>query len=76
MAHRLADSLGNSWGLIVEVLYTLDKALPAVGSGSGGKVGANLAGLNTDAGWLTLTDNASREQLWALVIRNRQGVHV
>lgn len=38
VAHRLADSLGNSWGLVVEVLYTLDKALPAVGSGSGGKV--------------------------------------
>lgn len=38
VAHRLADSLGNSWGLVFEVLYTLDKALPAVGSGAGGKV--------------------------------------
>lgn len=38
VAHRLADSLGSSWGLVVEVLYTLDKALPAVGPGSGGKV--------------------------------------
>lgn len=38
VAHRLADTLGNSWALVVEVLYTLDRALPAVGSGSGGKV--------------------------------------
>lgn len=38
VAHRLADALGNSWGLVVEVLSTLDRALPAVGSVSGGKV--------------------------------------
>jgi hypothetical protein len=45
VAHRLADSLGNSWGLVVEVLYSLDKALPAVGSGSGGKVCVQRLGL-------------------------------
>jgi hypothetical protein len=39
VAHRLADSLGNSWGLVVEVLYTLDKALPAGAPASAGKVG-------------------------------------
>jgi len=81
VAHRLADSLGNSWGLIVEVLYTLDKALPAVGSGAGGKVGAHLDGLKPDAAWSTcavysFTDNASREQLWAHVALNRQVVQV
>lgn len=43
VAHRLADSLGNSWGLVVEVLYTLDKALPVVGPVSAGKVGRCLA---------------------------------
>lgn len=43
VAHRLADSLGNSWGLVVEVLYTLDRALPAVGPASAGKVGRRLA---------------------------------
>lgn len=37
-AFRLADSLGPSWVLIVEVLCTLDRVLPAAGAGTGAKV--------------------------------------
>jgi hypothetical protein len=37
-AFRLADSLGPSWVLVVEVLCTLDRLLPAAGAG-GAKVG-------------------------------------
>jgi hypothetical protein len=36
-AFRLADSLGPSWALVVEVLCTLDRLLPAAGAG-GAKV--------------------------------------
>jgi hypothetical protein len=38
-AFRLADSLGPSWVLVVEVLCTLDRLLPAAGAGGGAKVG-------------------------------------
>jgi hypothetical protein len=37
-AFRLADSLGPSWVLVVEVLCTLDRLLPAAGAGGGAKV--------------------------------------
>eukprot|EP00775_Hariotina_reticulata_P011566 gene11566-11710_t len=41
-AKYLADSLGPSWMLVVEVLYVLDRALPAAVAASSGKVSNGL----------------------------------
>lgn len=38
VSHRLADSLGPAWVYVVEVLYTLDRALPQAAGSSAGKV--------------------------------------
>jgi hypothetical protein len=51
VAHRLADVLGSSWALLVDVLAALDRALPAVAPGGAAAGSGQVRRVRRGAVW-------------------------